>query len=125
MNAMLTMVGLGALGVLARHEVNIFVMQRWPEYSHLGTLFVNVAGSFLIGAVYVLSLEKAQISDEMRMAIMVGFLGGFTTFSNYALESIRLMESGNTLRTFFYVAMSPALSIMFCFLGLIAARKFG
>ncbi len=125
MNLILMLLVFGGLGVLARYELQLFVTQKWPEYGHLATLFINVFGSFLIGLIYVLSLEKAQISDEMRVALMVGFLGGFTTFSSYALESIRLLESGNMLRTMFYVAFSPALSIVFCFLGLIAARKFG
>ena len=119
------LLGFGALGVLTRYELQVFVSQRWPEHAHMATFVANVAGSFAMGAVYVLSLEKAQISDEMRLAIMVGFLGGMTTFSSYALESIRLLESGNVVRTFLYVALSPALSIAFCFLGLVTARKFG
>ncbi len=125
MNTILTMLGFGALGVLVRYEVHVIFTQRWPEHSHLGTFAVNVIGSFIMGVVYVLSLEKTQISDEMRMAIMVGFLGGLTTYSSYALESIRLLEAGNAARTFFYVALTPALSIVFCFLGLITARKYG
>ncbi len=123
MNSLLMMLGLGVAGVLARYEIQIFVAQRWPEFGHLATFAINILGSFLIGSVYVLSLEKTQISDEMRIALMVGFLGGFTTFSAYALESIRLLEAGNLMRTFFYVALTPALSIVFCFLGMVLARK--
>ena len=125
MNTILMILGFGAMGVLARYEMQLFVSQRWPEHAHWATFSVNILGSFIMGAVYVLSLEKSQISDEMRMAIMVGFLGGMTTFSSYSLESIRLLETGNAVRTFLYVALSPALSIAFCFLGLVAARKFG
>jgi CrcB protein len=124
-NLILTMMACGALGVLARYEVQILFAQKSPEFAHIGTLLVNVGGSFAMGIVYILSLEKAQITDEMRIALMVGFLGGFTTFSSYALESIRLMETGNMLRTVFYVALSPALSIVFCALGIALARKFG
>lgn len=125
MSFILTLMGLGALGVLARYEVQVFFSQHWPNHLHVGTLLINVFGSCMMGAIYVLSLEKAQISDEMRVAILVGFLGGFTTFSAYALDSIRLLEAGNTIRTFLYVALSPSLSILFCFVGMMVARKFG
>jgi CrcB protein len=117
--------GFGAAGVLARYEIQVLAAKHLPEQTHMATFMTNISGSFLMGAAYVWSLEKAFISDEMRVALLVGFLGGFTTFSSYALESLRLMEAGNMLRTFFYVALSPALAIIFCFLGTVFARKFG
>lgn len=124
MNSILLMLSFGAIGVLTRYELQVYVAQRWPANAHWATLIVNVVGSFLMGAVYVIAIEKSQMSDEMRMAIMIGFLGGMTTFSSYALESIRLLEAENVFRTFFYVAFSPALAIAFCFLGSVVARKF-
>jgi CrcB protein len=125
MNAVVMMLVLGALGVWARYEFQSLAASLWPANAAFGTFFINLLGSFLMGGVYVLSVEKAQISDDMRLAVMVGFLGGFTTFSSYSLESIRLLEAGQLVKTFVYVALCPALSIVLCFLGMVAARRFG
>jgi len=59
-----------------------------------GTLMVNALGSFLLGFLFIWLLERTSSGELLRMAITVGFLGAFTTFSTYSLESIRLLQSG-------------------------------
>jgi len=125
MKFLLTLLGMGALGVLIRYEIQLLFAQRWSDFAQFGTLAINIVGSFLMGLIYVLAYEKGIISEELRVPLMAGFLGGFTTFSAYAFDSLQLMESGQPIRAFFYVAFSPALTILFCYLGFFAARNIG
>ena len=73
----------GALGALSRYGISSFVSDQLGEKFALGTLAVNVIGCFLIGFVMHIALSTDIISEEMRMAITVGFLGALTTFSTF------------------------------------------
>lgn len=107
----------GALGAMARfgvgHAANEWLGTDFPY----GTLIANVAGSFLIGIVFVLLVEKALLSPVWRSALIVGFLGAFTTFSTFSLQSLALMEAGR----FFAAATYILSSVIVC----IAAAAFG
>jgi CrcB protein len=83
----------GALGAVARFSLGSWVHGLWAGSWPLGTLLVNVTGSAAIGAVFVL-LERGQLHPEWRSVLMVGFLGAFTTFSTFSLETVELWESG-------------------------------
>lgn len=112
----------GALGVLSRYGVDKAFESSVKTFP-LSTFLINLIGSFLIGVFYVLSQEKQSLSPELSTAIMVGFLGGFTTFSSYSLQSIQLMSNGATLKGAFYFIGSPILGVCFCVLGIILARS--
>ena len=75
----------GALGALGRYGVNGLVYPVMGDRFPLGTLVVNVAGSMIMGVLYVLIIEKAALPAELRNLLMVGFLGAFTTFSTFLL----------------------------------------
>jgi CrcB protein len=82
----------GVLGVLLRYLLGSFSSKYILFDFPFATLFVNILGSFFIGVVYVLGVEREVIKPEISSALMTGLLGGFTTFSAFSLETIRLLE---------------------------------
>lgn len=98
----------GALGALSRYAIVLYCaayVHRFP----FPTLGINVLGSFLIGVVYVMIIEKAALSHEWRLILMAGFLGAFTTFSTFALESLLLWQNGHA-----YIAAGYIISSLVC-----------
>jgi CrcB protein len=90
----------------------------------VGTFFVNVVGCFLIG-VFVRFLLNMQTSAELRALLVVGFCGGFTTFSTFSFETVGLIEGGEYARAATYIAGSVLLCIMATFAGMAAAGVIG
>jgi CrcB protein len=84
----------GALGSLARYLAGTAIMGRFGGRFPLGTLFVNVSGSFLIGLVMTLLTERWQSHPNWRLLLVVGFLGGYTTFSSFEYETYRAVHDG-------------------------------
>jgi len=112
----------GAAGAVGRYFIsNLFydILGRGFPY---GTLAVNVIGSLLIGFFYVLFIEKITLGAELRTLIMVGFLGAFTTFSTFSLETLLLIQQGNPLKAFFNVILSVVLCLFASWLGMILSR---
>jgi len=101
----------GASGALSRHWLANWVHGLWEGRLPLGTLLVNGLGSFAMGVVYVLLMEKALLHSDWRGVLMVGFLGAFTTFSTYSLETIRLLETGHTLTAIVYMFGSAVICV--------------
>jgi fluoride exporter len=91
----LVLIGLGGFaGAIARYLVDGAVADRTGGGFPWGTLVINVSGSFLLGLLFALSAERAVLPAEIRGPLMIGFLGAYTTFSTFMLESWRLVESG-------------------------------
>lgn len=101
----------GALGAMARYGLNGLVLSmiggRWP----LGTLTVNVLGSVAMGIFYVLIVERHIMPGPWREFIIIGLLGGFTTFSAFSLDSLSLWESGHAALAIAYILASVVLCI--------------
>ena len=86
----------GALGSLARHAVNTVTVSRWPAFP-VGTVLVNVAGSFVIGLLAgLIAARRLELSTVWREFVFVGVLGGFTTFSTFSLDTFVLAKSHPT-----------------------------
>ena len=107
----------GALGAVLRYLTTLAV--PFPY----GTLTVNVVGSFVMGLLLVLSMDKGI--DRWQPLIMTGLLGGFTTFSAFSLDTLRLWESGQTGLAIGYVFASVVLSLLAIFVAVIFARGIG
>lgn len=102
----------GASGAVSRYLLANWAHRFWEGQLPIGTLFVNVLGSFAIGIVYVLLVEKQLIHQDWRGVLMVGFLGAFTTFSTFSLETINLLEAGHTLQALGYMLASAGLCVL-------------
>lgn len=114
----------GAAGAVARYLVNVSPLANIFDKFPLPTFLINVVGSFLIGFLLILLTDRYEISDNLRMAVIVGFLGAFTTFSTFEMEIYGLIREKLPLMAFLYFF----LSVVAGFLGLVAgvslARKF-
>jgi fluoride exporter len=111
----------GAVGAVLRYLV--LLVFGAPSGFPLGTLVVNVCGSFAIGVIYVLILEKAAVSELWRHLLMIGMLGGFTTFSSFSLEAVYLFESGRITMAFSYIVLSVFLCILAAFIAMQLTRS--
>lgn len=101
----------GASGAVARYLLAEWAHNLWEGHIPVGTLLVNVLGSFTIGVIYVLLVEKQLIHQDWRGVLMVGFLGAFTTFSTFSLETISLMEAGHLGHALGYMLASTVLCV--------------
>jgi len=110
----------GALGALFRYGLSVILMKQQGSFP-LGTLVVNVLGSFLIGAVWVL-LERLSGAPTLRAFAVVGLLGAFTTFSAYSLEVLMLGRLHDLRMALLYVAASNGLCIAAVAAGFLLAR---
>ncbi len=114
----------GVLGIFCRYMINWVTSLFYQAPFPLSTFVINLLGSFLIGVVYVLAVERSALNPELRMGLMVGFLGGFTTFSSYSLETLRLLEESKYFLAATYGIVSPILGLLCAFLGTSVARRF-
>ncbi|XOB64911.1 fluoride efflux transporter CrcB [Deferribacteres bacterium DY0037] len=112
----------GFLGAISRYYVSKGSMLLLGNRIPYGTLVVNVAGSFLLGLIFTLSVEKLAVSENLRFLIAVGFLGAFTTFSTFSVESLYLFEDGAYASAFIYIFGNVILSLTAAFAGIYIAR---
>jgi CrcB protein len=113
----------GALGAVMRFGLSSSIYKVLGRSFPYGTLTVNVLGSFLIGLLFILLTQKLQVSEEWRSAIFIGFLGAFTTFSTFSMETVTLLESGEIWRAGINVILSVTLCIAATWLGLMLAKQ--
>lgn len=114
----------GALGALARHGVNVGAASLFGYGFPLGTLAVNVLGSFLMGVLIAVFAHMWQPDIFLRHFLVIGFLGAFTTFSSFSLDFITLLERGDLFAAGSYMIGSVVLSIAALFCGLLLVREF-
>lgn len=120
----LIMIG-GAFGTLARYVVSVLALPISRELPW-GTIIINITGSFLIGLVGTLTLAHGRypVSENFRMFVMVGFCGGYTTFSSFSLQTLDLIRNGTMGRAAINIAVSVALCIGAVALGHVVAARF-
>lgn len=109
------LVGLGGgLGSMMRYGIAVIMNTRLFPYA---TLAVNIAGSFIIGVVFALSIRQEPLADNWKLFLATGICGGFTTFSAFSLENMGLLQSGKYGLALTYIAASIILGIAATFLG--------
>ena len=119
---LLVMLG-AALGGLARYLIGSAVMQRFSGRFPLGTLVVNVTGCFLIGILLPLLTERGEPRPNLRLFLVVGVLGGYTTFSSFAWESFQAVDEGSRWIGFANVALSVILGYLAVWCGTLLVRR--
>jgi CrcB protein len=119
--ALLVAVG-GAIGSLLRYYVGHWALRLMGPAFPWGTLTVNVVGCFVIGLFTELIARKFNASVELRLLLVTGFLGGFTTFSAFSLDAISLFERGEAVAGGVYIAASVGLSMAAVISGLAVMR---
>lgn len=115
----------GAVGSIARYGVVALSAKFFgTNYTHYGTLAVNCIGSFLVTLFMVLYIEKFDFDPIVRLIVVVGFLGGFTTFSAFSYESIAMLHAGEIRKAATYILLTNMLGLSFAMLGVYAAKRF-
>ena len=115
-------VGLGAgLGGVGRYLLQGWILERTGP-SILALFVINLSGAFALGLVTTLAVERNLISPDIRLLLTTGFLGGYTTFSSWMLESFQLLETGNILRASVNIIGSAAVGLVAVYLGIVAGR---
>ncbi len=120
---LLTIAGGGAVGATLRFLVSSQIYRVLGRDFPYGTFTVNVLGSFLMGTIFILVIERGLLSMEWRNAVMIGFLGAFTTFSTFSIETLNLLEAGEVTRAIMNIALSVSVCLMATWLGMILARQ--
>ena len=113
----------GATGALCRYGMSNGIYMLLGRGFPYGTLAVNVLGSVIMGSVYVLMIERMNVSPELRAGIIIGLLGAFTTFSTFSIETLNLLESGEATKAGLNILLSVTLCLMGCWLGMILGRQ--
>jgi CrcB protein len=112
----------GLVGTLIRYWLSGFVARQSGETFPWGTLAVNLIGCFLAGAMYYLADERFLISPTLRTVILIGLLGGFTTFSSYGLQTFTLLRGGEIGLATLNIAVSNVLGLLMVYTGYVLAK---
>ena len=113
------------IGAFARYGQSIVMQNVMGRAFPFGTLSINVLGSFLMGFLFFATLERINISPELRTGILTGGLGTYTTFSTFSLETLNLIQSGEMAKAGLYVGGSVVLSIAATIFGAYLSRNLG
>ena len=117
------MVGLGGFfGSIARFWLGSYVTYRMGARFPYGTFIINISGSFLIGLIVTLLAERTPRNANFLYLIPIGFIGAYTTFSTFELETFQSVRSGDVLLALLYVALSVCLGFVAVWLGILSGR---
>ena len=107
-------IGLGGFfGSIARFGLASFIQNKTVSLFPYGTMIVNISGCFIIGILMTLFQERIAVSQNVRLFLIIGILGGFTTFSSFSYDTFALMKSGN----FFSAGLNAGVSLFGCLIA--------
>jgi CrcB protein len=113
----------GTLGCWARYAQSVYVQGTFGRDFPFATLSINVIGSFLMGFLFILTLERLMIPPSVRVGVLTGVLGGYTTFSTFEMETLLLAENGELFKAGLYVVLSVVIGFVAAFGGAYIARN--
>lgn len=113
----------GGLGALARFLLSTKVTEKFGSAFPYGTLSVNVIGSFAMGLLAMILVERLALDPLLKLGVFVGFLGAFTTFSTFSMDTLNLFEQGNHLRAVSNMFISVILSVLAVWLGVMLGKS--
>ncbi len=112
----------GAIGTVARYALSVFTYRTLGADFPYGTLVVNLTGCFIIGFLAAITEEKFLFGTNIRIFLMIGFCGAFTTFSTFILETANLMKDGETFRALLNVLISVIVGFVVFRIGVLAGE---
>ncbi|MFN2533122.1 MAG: fluoride efflux transporter CrcB [Pyrinomonadaceae bacterium] len=119
----LAVAGGGAVGAMLRYYITLSGLSRTAQPFPTATFVINTTGSFIIGFFLTLVTERIPINPHVRLAVAVGFVGAYTTFSTFEYETARLIEGKDFLYGFLYVVLSFAVGFGAVWAGIVLARE--
>ncbi len=108
----------GALGSVLRYSAGFGVAHIWPQHLYIATVLVNILGCFLIGCAFSWFLLRPDVSGMTTLLLMTGFLGGFTTFSTFSLDALRLLNDGQPVQALLYMGVTLVGGLLATWLGM-------
>ena len=114
----------GAVGTLLRYSIQVFTQVQTASTFPWGTLLINLTGCFLLGLIGQVTLNRMMVPPDWRIAITVGFFGGYTTFSSFGWETAKMLEGGEWLPATGYVAASVVIGLLLSVAGIRLANHF-
>jgi CrcB protein len=113
----------GAVGAMLRYYLTLSGLARIAQPFPMATFVINVTGSFIVGFFLTLAAERMAINPYVRLAVAVGFVGAYTTFSTFEFETAKLVEGKDFLYVFLYVVLSFAVGFAAVWAGILLARQ--
>jgi CrcB protein len=113
----------GAVGAVMRYAVSNGIHTLLGRGFPYGTLTVNVLGSLVMGFLYIFLIERLSNNLALRASLMIGFLGAFTTFSTFSIETFNLLENGEAFKALINILISVVLCLLAAWAGVIIGRE--
>ena len=112
----------GGIGAVSRYLISLNLAKNFEINLPISTFLVNVIGSFVIGFLYILFIEKADITPAIKLALTVGFCGGLTTFSTFSLELFEMIGNQQIFHAFSYIILSVTICVIMTAIGAYFAK---
>ncbi len=112
----------GGIGAVSRYLISLNLAKNFEINLPVSTFLVNVIGSFVIGFLYILFIEKADITPAVKLALTVGFCGGLTTFSTFSLELFEMIGNQQIFHAFSYIILSVTICVIMTAIGAYFAK---
>lgn len=113
----------GFIGTTSRYIISIIFQEKFNSSFPWATMCINLAGSFIIGVLFTMALKENFLSEAWRDILIIGFCGGFTTFSTFSLDNYNLYNTGQILPLIIYSSISVIGGFLMVFFGIVTAKS--